>query len=563
VGNGTLDGYAFDGLFMSDKSYPFTLFANRAQNTLAQGFGGQSDVTFESRGGVFELRENSFLQDYGFLNFTSVLDAHQEVLKEDSSVFGSPFLRDETRNIVRYHAQKGGETSDLDLRYELNDVSDPLNPTDVFDSNTVRVFHSLDFGPTLNRRVDSIFYYFDRTGSGSGSFLSADEILHLDHSSDLATDYRYGFSQSSSDAGVTTANVASIGLLYQFYRQLTTAATGRATRQDFPTGNVTMYGGQTNADYRHPLAWGGQFFLDTSGGYQVDENHFSSSTLDVIDEPHTAPPVLGVGAGFTLNNSFVVTDTIVMVDVRGGSRLPTTLGVDYDISPEGSLTKIIPLPSSPVIRPGDPLEVSYTYEVAPDLKYSTATVTGRLGVDFPLVVASYEHALSDQARLAGTAPPQFLINQNVDRFELELRNNWDNVRAHAIAAYEIQNSTIVDFNAWRFNQLVSYQPRSDLVAQISGNEYFVDYPGQGRHSSSYLVRGNVDWFTSAGFSISTFAGYRQFHDTSIRSDEIIDSGVRVRWTYHDLEVAPSFTWTDYLTRLTDMRGELRVTRHWF
>jgi len=37
------------------------------------------------------------------------------------------------------------------------------------------------------------------------------------------------------------------------------------------------------------------------------------------------------------------------------------LGLDYDISPEGSLTKIIPLAASPVIQPGDPVEVSYTY----------------------------------------------------------------------------------------------------------------------------------------------------------------------------------------------------------
>jgi hypothetical protein len=563
VGNGTLNDYAFEGLFLSDKAYPFTLFANRNQSTLSQGFGGQSDVTFESRGGIFELREGNFLKDYGLLNFSSLLDVHQEFLKEDSTVFGSPFLRDERRNIVRYNAQKGGETSDFDLRYELNDVSDPLNPTNVFDSNTVRAHHSIDFGPTLNRRLDSIFYYFDRTGSAPGSFLSVDEGLRLDHSINFASDYRYDFSQSDSDAGVTTTNAASIGLLHQLYRQLTTTLTGRAMRQDFPTGNKTIYGGQTNLDYSRPLPWSGQFFLDTSGGYQVEDNNFTSSTVDVVDEPHTAPPVFGAGAGFTLDNSFVITDTIVMVDVRGGSRLPTTLNVDYVISQEGSLTKIIPLAGSPVIQPNDPLEVSYTYSVAPNLKYSTATAAARVGVDFPRVAASYEHALSDQSRLTGTAPPQFLINENVDRFEVELRGQWNEVHAHSIVAYEIQNSTIIDFNAWRFNQLLSYQPRSDLIAQISGDQYLVDYPGQSRHSTSYLVRGSVDWFTPLGLSVSTFAGYREFHDTSVPSDEIIDSGVRVRWTYHNLEVAPSFIWTDYLTRLNDLRGELRITRRWF
>jgi hypothetical protein len=563
VGNGTLHDYAFDGLFFSDSTYPVTLFANRNQSTLTQGFGGRSDVTFESRGGVFELQEGNFLKDYGFLNFSSLLDVRQEFLKEDSAVFGSPFRRDESRNVVRYQAHKGGETSDVDLRYELNDVSDPLNPTNVFDSHTVRAAHSMDFGPTLNRRLDSIFYYFMRTGSAPGSYLSVDEGLHLDHHSDFATDYRYNFSQSDSDAGATTTNGASVGLLHRFYRLLTTTLIARGVRQDFPTGSKAIYGGQGGFDYRRSLPWSGQFYANTSAGYQVDDNDVTSSRLDVVDEPHTAPPVFGAGAGFTLDNTFVLTETIVMYDVRGGSRILTVLNEDYVVSQEGNLTKIIPLPGSPRINPGDPLEVSYAFAIAPSLKYSTTTFGTKVGVDFPWVAAFYEHALSEQTRLAGTPAPQFLIDQNLDRFEFELRRQWNAVRAQSTVGYEILKSTIVDSNAWRFGQLLSYQPRSDLVAQISGDQYLVDYPGENRRSNSYLVRSTVDWFTPVGLSVSTFAGYREFRDTAIPSDEIVDCGVRMLWSYHNLDVSPSFTWTDYRSRLNDVRGELRITRHWF
>jgi hypothetical protein len=317
VGNGTLSGYALEALILSEKTYPVTLFATRNQTTLTQGFGGRSDVTFESQGGIFELREGNFLKDYGWLNFSALLDIRQEHLNEDSSVFGSPFKRDETRNIVRYNAHKGGETSDLDLRYELNDVSDPLNPTNVFDSNTVRAAHSLDFGPTLNRRLDSVFYYFDRTGSAPGSFLSVDEGLHLDHHSDLATDYHYMFSQSDSEAGVTTTQAGRAGLIHHLYHALTTILDARGGYQRFPTGDKSLYGGQADLDYERRLPWHGQFSLNTATGYQVDDNNFTASQIEVVNEPHTAPPVFGAGAGFTLDNSFVLTDTIVMVDVRG------------------------------------------------------------------------------------------------------------------------------------------------------------------------------------------------------------------------------------------------------
>lgn len=563
VGNGTLYDYAFNGLFLSDKPYPFTLFANRNQTTLTQGFGGRSDVTFESEGGIFELREDSALNDYGLLNLSSLLDVRQEVLKENSEVFGSPFRRDETRNIVRYRAHKGGETSDFDLGYELNDVTDPLNPTNVFDSHTVRALHSLDFGPTLNRRLDSVFYYFKRTGSAPGNFISADEALHLDHNRDFATDYRYGFSQSDSTAGVVTTNAANAGLLYWLYRRLLSTANIRGMRQDLPTGEKTIYAGQGALAYRRSLPWNGQAFVDTSLGYQVDDNNFTSSMIDVVDEPHVAPPVFGAGEGFTLNNTFVENNTIVMVDVRGGSRLPTTLNVDYVLSQEGPSTKIIPLVGSPVIQPGDPLEVSYTYDVDPNLKYSTTNVGAKTGVEFPYVAASYEHALSDQTRLSGTATPGFLINQNLDRFRFELRGQWNRVRAQSAVAYEILRSTIVDTNTWRFDQLLSYQPRPDIVTQLSGDQYIVEYPGQVRQTNSYLVRGGIDWFTATGVTVSAFGGYRAFHDTSVPGDELIDAGLRLRWTYRNLEVAPSFTWADYTTRLDDIRGELRITRHLF
>ncbi|HVN84670.1 MAG TPA: hypothetical protein VMW17_07485 [Candidatus Binatia bacterium] len=564
VGDGTLYDYAFDGLFLSDQPYVLSAFANRSQNRLTQGFGGESNTSFESRGGVLEFREGSFLENYGIFNFSSLLDVHQEFLNEDSSVFGSPFKRDESRNIVRYHTHKGGETSDVDLRYEFNDVSDPLNPTDVFNSHTVRALHSIDFGPTLNRRLDSVAYYFVRTGSGPGTFLSVDEGLHIDHQSNLATDCRYSFSQSDSEgAGVTTTNGGNLGVVHQPYRQLTTTLYIDGAVQSFPTGDRDIYGGQGGVAYRRSLPWHGQLFVDTSVGYHIDDNNFTSSEINVVDEPHTAPPVFGAGAGFTLNNSFVVNESIVMVDVRGGSRLPTELDVDYVLSQEGSLTKIIPLPGSPVIRPNDPLEVSYTYNIDPSIKYATTTWNIRTGADFDWVAAWYEHALSDQSRLAGEASPQFLINQNIDRLKLDLRQQWNNLRALGSVAYEIVNSTVVDSRTWRFAQSLMYQPRPELIAQISGDEYLTHYPSESRTANSYLVRSTLDWFVPPGITISAFAGYRVFQETDVASDEIVESGIRAHWTYQNLDISPSFTWTDYRGRLDDFRGELRIVRHLF
>lgn len=562
VGNGTLYNYAFEGLFMSETTSPVTLFANRDENVLTQGFGTQSDYTFESFGGVWELRENSALERYGLRNFNSLLDAHQEVVKENSSVFGSPNRRDETHDIVRYHAHKGGETSDTDLYYDFNDVHDPLNPTDVYQNNSARAAYSLDFGPTLNRRLDSGAYYFNQSGYSPGTNLGLTEGLHIDHNRDFWTAYRYAFSQSDTDAGVTTTNIANVNLLRRLYPTLTTTADAWTTRQDFSTGNITAGGGRTGFNYRRSLPWNGEFFSDTYGGYQVDDNNFSSSTLQVINEPHTAPDPRGPNPTFTLDNPLVETNTIDIVDATQGNR-QAQLGTDYQISALGNYTQIILLGGT-FIQTGDLLNVNYTYKVQPDVTYSTTTAEAKFGADFPLLSAWYEHLLSNQARLAGTATPGFLINQNIDRWKLELHHHWDEVRAQSSFAYDILRSTVLDANTWAFDQQLAYQPRPELLAQIIGDQILVDYPGEGRHAESYVVRGLIDWTAPAGITVSALAGYRAYYDTGITGNDIVDAGVRLHWVYQNVEVIPSFTWATYSQNHTDdAHAELRIVRNLF
>lgn len=563
VGDGTLYDYAFESLFLAERATPVTVFATRDETTLSQGFGGRSHIIFESRGGVFDLREGSFLENYGWHRFTSSLDVHQELLNEDSSVFGSPFRRDETHNIVRYRAHQGGETSDLDLRYELNDVSDPENATNEFQSHTVHADHSMDFGPTLNRRVNSNVYFYDRTGAAPGNFVSVDEGLRLDHDRDFNSQYRYDFSRSDSDAGVLTTHSGDLELMHRWYGNLTTTADARGAYQHFPDGERTTGAGHVGLAYARSLPWQTHVFAEAKGGVQVDDNSFSSSEIDVVDEKHTAPVVLGAGSGFTLNNGFVLTETVVVIDVRGGSRLPTQLDVDYTLSQEGSLTKVIPLAGSPVIQPSDPLEVSYAFAVDPSLRYSTATAAAKLGFGFRWATISYEHLLSDEAKLSGESSGQTLVDENVDRFKLELLYQRERMRAESIVSYELLRSTIADSNAWRFMQALSYQLRRDASIQLSGDQYLVDYVHEDRKSRSYLGRLGLEWHGIEGLSVTPFAGYRSFRDSSATKDDIIDWGVRARWTYRSLQVAPTFVWTEYKNRLRDVRAELRITRFLF
>lgn len=565
VGNGTLYDYDFEGLLLADSAYPTTLFATRSQTVLSQGFGGRSDLTFQSLGGTFDLHENSFLQTRGWHGLTATLDAREESLVENSSYFGSPFQRDERRRIVNTQFHRAGENSDFDLHYQLNSVDDPLNSSNVFDSHTLRAAHSLDFGATLSRRLDSGLYYFTRSGASDGSYVSASEALHVDHHRDLATDCRYDFSQSDSESGTTTTHTANASALRRFYRNLTTTLGARGALQQFPTGEEYSYGGRAGADYRRAIPAHGQLFADTHLGYQVDDNNFSSSFIEEPDERHAVPPDVGTGAGFTLAHPFVVVESIVVVDLGpdGNSRFDTVVNRDYIVVEDGSRTKIVPLPDSPVLRAGDQVSVSYTYTVAPSLQYSTFDAGLRIGLEFAWLSLSYEHMMTDQSRLSGTSTPQFLIDQDMDRFQFELRRRWKRLLAQSEVEYEILRSSIVDSNALRFSQLLVYQLNRHIVAELNGDQNFVDYPGEDRRSESYLARASVDWTAFEGLSASPFLDYRSFHDSEVMSDEVIEAGLRVHWTYRSVDILPTITWTDYRGRMDGVHGELRITRHFF
>ncbi len=560
--SGTLIGYSFDSAILPEKPYSATLFTNRNQNILSREFGGRTEISFENRGGTFRLREDSVLRDLGFPYFTSLLGARQELTQEETTVLGQTFKRDETRTIVEYQGSKGFETSDLTFRYEFTDLDDRENVVGNFKSHAAELGYSLDFGENLNRRWDSRLRYFTRSGRAQSTFLTADEALRIDHYENLFTDYRYLLTRIETDVGATTTHTATARAQHRLYRSLTSTLTGQGTLEDLPTGERTRYAGQLDLDYQRAVPWKGRVFAGTGVRYQIDDNHFTVSRVDVIDEPHTAPVPLGGGVGFLLANPFVITATIVLVDTRGGARLPTTLGVDYVIVQEGDFTRIVPLAASPVILPGDPLAVSYSAETNPSIEFSTLTWRGTIGMDFRWIAASFTHEQSDQTLLSGQ-DGRFLEDRTLDTARLELRGDWERVRALASAQYRVQEGTRLAFTSWEFGQLLFVRPLYDLTLSLTAQETFTDYTLPERRSRRLSTRGDLTWSPLAGLFINGFAGLQAFEESELPSETVREAGVRVRWTYGKLDVTPNFTWRTRergSTETNDLRIELRVIR---
>src|SRR5262249_273256 len=153
--------------------------------------------------------------------------------------------------------------------------------------------------------------------------------------------------------------------------------------------------------YLHDLPWQGRLSARLGGREQLQDNRLTTSQIEIVDETHAAPSPLGAGAGFLLNQGFVLADSIVVIDIRGGGRQPAVLGVDYDLVQDGHLVRVVPIATSLVIRAGDPLAISYSYQVDPSIKYRTDANWVNIALDFGWVSLSFAHDQNDQKLLSG------------------------------------------------------------------------------------------------------------------------------------------------------------------
>jgi len=557
--NGKLTGYDFDAGILNEKPYSATIFANHNENIFNRDFGGRSEVTYENHGASLHLREDSFLQDWGVPYFNATLSAREEHTQETTTVFEQRFTRNETRDITTLEANKGFVNADLGFRYEQTDVVDQARPQSAFQTQAANLTYSLDFGPTLNRQWNSRVYYLDRTDGSPVTFLTIDEQLRLNHHQDLFTDYRYLLLRHDTQFGTTTTQNGTFLVHQRLYKNLTSDYKLQGQTQDLPDGNRSNYAGQADFNYRRSLTPDHQVFARLGGRYQLDDNDLTVSRVNVVDESHTAPSPLGVGVGFTLSNPFVIASTIVVLD---SSRIAATPGVDYDIVQEGDFTKIVPIVGSLVIQPGENLFVSYAFEVAPSLRFSTASWWLSGGIDFRWIALSFSHEESDQTLLAGR-DGQFLEDRRTDSIQSELRGDWGSVQARAGATYTTLDSTRLAYTRWQFSQFLSYRPRFDLLLSLVAEQAFTDFRLPERQSDTRFVRLSLDRFAPSGWYTTVYASQRTLDDSQLPTETLREAGVKARRTYGKLDIVPSLTWSDHErgeADTTDRRVEIKLTR---
>lgn len=516
-------GYAVDAEFLGEKPYTASAFANRNQNQVLQSLGGRMVGTTENRGARFHLRQDSILNDWGYPWVEANLGIQEEHNSNVTTSFGHSLSSDEKSRTLDFNASKGFETADLGFNYQFNDMRNQVFNEGNFQSKAAGLNYSLDFGPTLNRRFDATLNYLTRNGAAGSTTTSNSEHLHIDHYQNLNTDYQYGFNQQTSGGISTTAQNGSFTVSHQLYQNLHTSAGVSGSRATMSNGSTTSYGGQLGQGYHHSLPGKGNFSMNWSASYQETSNALSVSSISVIDEAHNAPNPFGAGVGFLLNHSFAVATSVVVMNVRNGSRIPTTAGVDYAVINENNQITIVPLAGSLLILPGDPLVVSYNYQVDANLKYASKSSGYGMAVDYHWISVAYSHQQSAQTPLSATSS-LYLQNTQQNSVQINLQGTVLEMAANAGMDFDNFKSTTSAYERSKLTSSLIWEVQSNMrmIFGVNASESQYTVPDQHKNSA-YSARSSLNWFTAEGWNNTASIDWSTHKDSGMPAETLVQA----------------------------------------
>jgi hypothetical protein len=535
--NGTLLGYDFSLSCLDESAYPGSIYANRGQASTTLPYGGTEDTLTENRGLIWRILDTSILRDREILPyFSASLEAYQERAVTTTTIAGQSAKRDDNRDIVRLAADNGTETSDLSFRYLLTRFTDRYYGTNSYQNQNAVLDYSLDFGPGLNSTWFSQVQYSDYYGSSvdTNSEIRVQEDLTVLHTTRLTSYYDYTYDRQEGTFGnangtLNTQN-GSAQLQYAPFNNLSAYLNAAGFTSTFPNGSLDGYGLQFWLNYGHDLPWEGAMNAGLGLGYLITDSHTPGGIAPVINAPYIAPPSFGVDQQILLRDLFIVTSSIRVIAIKkDGARLTAQEGVDYLIVVVGYRTYLQPLATSLVIQPSDPLQVSYSYAVPPQLKYQTTTRNYTLGFAWPWISATYNHSESDSVPLVGGDSSQ-IVTFKSDELDLALNGTWGNLQARADARYYNFDSTGLDYRRLWATELLQYAPTQETSIQLTASQVDTTYTVPVRTSRGQSVQ--LAFTYARGFWTSN--GYilgRRMTDTLVPTEQYEEAGLRwqARW----------------------------------
>jgi hypothetical protein len=222
--------------------------------------------------------------------------------------------------------------------------------------------------------------------------------------------------------------------------------------------------------------------------------------------------------------------------VRGGSRLPTELGIDYEVEVEGNRTKILPLVTSAVIQAGDPLEISYQHLTDPSLESRIGTQSYYVSGDWDWIAVALTYDVTRQDPLSGQQQT-LLSDQKRTTLRVNLRKDWNEWRARGDVRAARYRDERLNYDEVRLNENLTWQPSYDWQLDLDANQTESRFIDTGRVSRYYDARLGGTWHSRRGWWADGYLSWRTEQDSQMLTETITEGYFRLRRNWPQLTVS--------------------------
>ena len=492
-GDSFLQSYNANVLFLQEKPYNASLFANKNDFRREYDFFTTVDVESQRYGGRAGYSA-------GPLPF-SVSAYHLDETTKDAAQPSS--LDEDVASFAAHNARPNEDVTDFSYTYDRFNRQDQGASVQDGTQHSLRASDGETFGQRGQLKLDSALFYDDIESSATPSRdLTADELLTIRHRENLESLYDYGYSRSETGDATDERNSAKATLRHRLYESLVSAPDVHAERER-STGadssyDTTIYGAGLNEDYsKHLGAWG-RLAIGYHGRLDQEQHDTTGGQISVIREQHTL-----TDDSITFLDHADVDATTIEVTDSDGVRIYLA-DFDYVAVAHGSVTEIRRVLGGAIAN-GSSVLVSYTATAQPSTNFRTAAnqFSARLDL-FGGLFGLY--ARWSQLDYYGDAD---LTDQAYVDSVFGIDSNWRWLRTGA--EYEGYASNLSPYQSRRLYESFFFQFADASTLGIDMEQSWTTFPEEDTDHDVYSFIGRYNRMLTASMSASVEGGHRVEH----------------------------------------------------
>ena len=430
------------------------------------------DNGFFSRRLVYQTGYGGKLNYSGNLLPWSVSASHREEEETDTRTPRDSMQDELSFNVSNQRGARGQTTIDyLFQDFERQDFNVPaytgIRNSMRFSDSSYALGKKLHLGSTL--------YYNDVDSTSIPSTtLTLRELLTAEHTSSLKSKYEYTYGFRDSGSTESFNQTGRVSLQHQLYDSLSSSISTDLRDTDHTSLDTFRYGFTVDESYTKRVGDSSRLNLGANfSRHSEDRKSSGGDTILISNEPHILTGV----APTTLNQPNVIDSTIEVTDPTG--TILYIRGIDYLVTPRGSLTEIQRTATSSIPDPGS---VLVTYRIINTGSGSFTTQQNFYRFRYSLA----DQLLSFYGRLRmieNNGGDQFVLEDLVESvLGIESSWYWFNVGAE----YENYDSSLLPTETFRLFEYASFPVSWRSSMRLSAEQSWVSYPDTDEEVQRYF-----------------------------------------------------------------------------